>query len=145
MSQVGAHIRSLAELKKALEDCKDDLDNLAQKSKLSSYQDLKFAFQNYDLLLAQYVYLTAFKNYIEQGGKSRGSYLIKDPDGQLPLADLAEKFRFSLDEDKMADLIQEVNYNNDQFEFKWRPVREIPTADNWFEKVWSDYLADQII
>lgn len=145
MSQVGAHIRSLAELKTALEDCKDDLDNLAQKSKLSSYQDLKFAFQNYDLLLAQYVYLTAFKNYIEQGGKSRGSYLIKDPDGQLPLADLAEKFRFSLDEDKMADLIQEVNYNNDQFEFKWRPVREIPTADNWFEKVWSDYLADQII
>jgi succinate dehydrogenase/fumarate reductase flavoprotein subunit len=145
MSRVGAHIRNLDKIESALKETETDLKGLGVNSSLNSIRDLSLAFQNYDLLLAQLVYLTAFKDYIQLGGKSRGSYLVQDEKGELPLESLSEDFRFSLEDGALSKKIQRLRYRDDHFEFSWQDVKEIPEDNNWFETVWNKYLNDEVV
>lgn len=91
-----------------------------------------------DILTAQQVYLTAMADYLAHGGRSRGSVLYQDVEGQLPnhLAD--ETFRFRADEDGLLDgeaQIVTVNQTG-QIDCQWRPVRPIPDDDVPFEVIW---------
>lgn len=145
MSEIGAHIRSLESAEKGIKASKNDLEDLLEESKLASIRELPLAFQNYDMLITQYVYLSAIKDYIEKGGISRGSYLIYDDDGQLPIEDLPEKFRFKADNDRLNDKIQRVLYRDNNCKFSWDKVKEIPQDDNWFENVWNKFMKNEII
>jgi succinate dehydrogenase/fumarate reductase flavoprotein subunit len=145
MSRAGAHIRNLSSIETALKEAETELKKLGEISSLSSSRDLSLAFQNYDLLLAQSVYLTAFKDYIELGGRSRGSYLVQDEEGELPLASLSDDFKFSLEDGNLSKKIQRIKYKGDHFEFGWQDVKDIPEDNNWFETVWNKYLNDQVI
>jgi len=145
MSKAGAHIRNLAAIEAALKETESELERLGKISSLNSIRDLSLAFQNYDLLLAQLVYLTAFKDYIQLGGKSRGSYLVQDEKGELPLESLSEDFRFSLEDGALSQKIQRLRYRGDHFEFSWQDIREIPEDNNWFETVWNKYLNDEVV
>lgn len=145
MTRNGAHIRSLGAIIKAIKNTRIQLQSLSEKTKLSSVKELGSAFQNYDLLITQYVYLSAIKNYIEKGGKSRGSYLIYDDRGELPVKKLNEDFRFSLSGGELNNKIQQVLYNDKKCKFDWRTVNSIPRDDNWFENVWNKYLQDKVI
>jgi len=111
MTKNGAHIRSIEAAEKGIKESKKDLDNLLEESKLKSINELPLAFQNYDMLITQYVYLSAIKDYIKKGGISRGSYLIYDSDGELPIEALPEKFRFKAENDQLRDKIQRTFYN----------------------------------
>jgi len=71
-----------------------------------------------DILTTAYVYLSAMADYVARGGRSRGSVLYTDPEGELPKVgygpdaqeelDLPELFRFTLDDGALADQVQEV-------------------------------------
>ena len=130
---------------KVLAEAKIMLEMLPSITNISSVYELPYAFQNLDLLLTQYVYLSAIANYIETGGRSRGSYLIHDESGRLPHDGLDEDFRFSLDEGKFSNMIQETLYQNGICSFEWCEVRPIPQDDQWFENVWNTYLKGEII
>ena len=87
------------------------------------------------LVLSRLLYETILF-YMEQGGKSRGSYLILDAlNASIPRApELDAGFhdkvlRSRCDPDSGAALIDA------------RPARPIPDADTWFERVWHDYTA----
>ena len=145
-SGAGAHIRSLSGVQAALEEAKEDLAYFRERTCLSSPYELVYAYQNLDLLIAQIAYLSAIVDYIRQGGKSRGSYLIADPEGQLPADGLEENFRFSVSgSGSLSDKIQEVTYRDGKCSMEWRPVRPIPAEDDWFENVWAAYRRDEII
>lgn len=70
-----------------------------------------------DTLTAAYVYLAAMKDYVDHGGRSRGSVLYTDPAGDLPQKgygedaveplDLPEIFRFALDGGALDEEVQE--------------------------------------
>ena len=145
MSRAGAHIRNLNSIENALKEAETELEKLGELSSLSSSRDLSLAFQNYDLLLAQYVYLTAFKDYIQLGGRSRGSYLVHDKEGELPLDSLSDDFKFSLEDGNLSKKIQRIKYKGDHFEFNWQNVKPIPEDNNWFETVWNKYLNDEVV
>ena len=145
MSRNGAHIRSAKAADEGAKEAYQQLEDLKEESKLSSLYDLSLAFQNYDILITQYVYLSAIKDYIDNGGKSRGSYLVNDPEGQLPLDGLKEEFRFSLSDGAFDDKIQKVSYQDGKCEFNWEQVKEIPEEDSWFENVWNKYMKDEIV
>lgn len=144
MDRVGGIIRSLESAKEAMKEAKDTLNRIKDIIRISSISELPFAYQNYDLLLTQYVYLSAIANYIENGGRSRGSYLVYDREGELPLPNLPEIFRFSLDEGRLSKVIQEVTYKDGECYFEWVPVRPIPKGDDWFENVWNDFRRGEI-
>ncbi len=105
------------------------------------------AFRNRDILMTQYVYLSAIKEYIEKGGRSRGSYLVKDDAGILPMEGLPEIFRFKLDDQSLMKKTCTVTYDKKSLSvnFLWQDVRPIPSEDNWFENVWSEYRKKNII
>ncbi|MEJ6950711.1 FAD-binding protein [Natronospora cellulosivora (SeqCode)] len=145
MSRKGAHIRSAEAAAEGANEAYQQLEALKEESKLSSFYDLSLAFQNYDMLITQYVYLSAIKDYVDNGGQSRGSYLVNDPEGQLPLEGLKEEFRFSLSDGSLDDRIQKVSYKNGKCDFDWEQVKEIPEEDSWFENVWNKYMRDEIV
>ena len=149
MTRAGALIRDLDECIKAIDECEREWERLVEDTKLSSVDELPDAFRNRDILLTQYVYLNAIKAYIEEGGRSRGSYLIRDDEGRLPIEGLSDEFKFTLDKGELTDKVGEVELkiegNNIYCSIEWRPVRPIPSEDNWFENVWNEYLKGDII
>lgn len=145
MNECGAIIRSLP---KALEGIKETgamLDNITENTQLSSIHELPEAFRNYDLLLAQYVYLNAIASYIEVHGKSRGSYLVHDPEGLLPAENLPEDFRFLPDHGELSGTIQVLSWEDGACAIDWEDVRPVPEDECWFENVWKDFMDDRII
>jgi len=150
MTRAGAHIRSLNECVKAIEECSKEWKDLISNTVLSSFEELPDAFRNRDILLTQYVYLNAIKVYIESGGRSRGSYLVYDDKGKLPIEGLSEEFKFVLDDGSITDKVAEVGLEIEdggqlRCNVEWKPVRPIPKEDNWFENVWNDYRSGNII
>ncbi|MFY9176081.1 MAG: FAD-binding protein [Caldicoprobacterales bacterium] len=139
MDIAGAHIRSLEGARQGVKEAKKMLLSLGDMTSISSLAELPHAYKNYDLLLTQYIYLSAIGDYIEKGGKSRGSYLVYDENGILPVEGLPDKFRFSLDEGQLSSMIQEVIYKEGKVYFEWDKVRPIPRGDDWFENVWNDH------
>jgi succinate dehydrogenase / fumarate reductase, flavoprotein subunit len=106
-----------------------------------------------DILTTSYVYLSAMQDYVEHGGRSRGSVIYTDPDGQAPKVgfgdspdvelDLPDEFRFVLDGGALDETIQEIEYQatgpGTAVVGTWRPRRPIPEDDDFFENVWRDF------
>lgn len=145
MSQYGAQIRSFQGTKKALKEIKSNLELFPENHTINSIQELSLVFKNYDLMITQYCYLSAIKNYLENGGQSRGSYLIFNENGQLPNCNLPDIFRFQLDNGKLDNRIQRIHYHEGKCYFYWDKVKPIPQRKDWFELVWKDYREDRVI
>jgi succinate dehydrogenase/fumarate reductase flavoprotein subunit len=127
MSRCAAHIRDEKNIARAVAITKEKYLNYWETVKLGNTGELPAALQNRDLLIAQYVYLTAMLDYIRQGGTSRGSYLIAgrgDPGAPQIVSD---------------DMIQEILLINGEAQITWRKRRPIPDAPRWFETVWNEY------
>ncbi|MCG0275491.1 MAG: FAD-binding protein [Thermosediminibacteraceae bacterium] len=139
MSRVGAAIRDIEGIKEMIKDIKCKLDNFIGIARISTARQLAKAFRLYDILICQYVYLSAMANYIENGGKSRGSALYTDKNGTCPYEGLPEIFKYTLDDGSKADVIQEVLFKDGECTFNWRKVREIPEEDDFFENVWRGF------
>ncbi|MFC1607820.1 FAD-binding protein [Candidatus Latescibacterota bacterium] len=147
MNRLGGIIRSLDDITSGIAETKADLDSLVGQTRLDVLEELPDAFRNYDLLLAQYVYLSAIACYIEGGGKSRGSYLVHDPDGEIPetASSLPSLFRYSCEEPGEQNRILTVLLKNGTCRFTWDSARPVPHEDQWFETVWNDYRNDKIV
>jgi len=145
MSQYGAHIRSLTSIKKAVEEIRRNLEMFPENMAINSVQELSLVFKNYDMIITQFCYLSSIMDYLENGGQSRGSYLVYNKNGQLPSSNLPEMFRFQLDKGKLKDYIQRLHYQEGRCCFYWDKVKQIPQRQDWFERVWKDYREDKII
>ncbi|MCL2000011.1 MAG: FAD-binding protein [Planctomycetes bacterium] len=144
MSCHGAHIRSAEGVNRALGEAKRQLVKIETGLGIGNPHLLRELHQLRDLAVCHFVYLFAIKNYIEQGGVSRGSYLIQDASGEKPDALLPETFRYRVGGGGPAALIQEMVYLNGACQVSGRPVRPLPAPDDWFETVWQRYQSGDI-
>jgi len=147
MTACGAHIRSLDKIEQAIRKCLSEMQSFASDTKIAADKEIPQVFMNWDILLTQYIYFCAIWEYIYKGGGSRGSSLIQDKNGTLPLASLPEDFRFSLDSGELLESVCEIALNTASMECQcdWKPVRPIPTEDNWFENIWTEYRKGNVI
>lgn len=145
MSRHGAQVRSLQDIKEALKRIKISLDSFPNNMTISSSQEIGLIFKNYDMLITQFCYLSAIKDFLDRGGQSRGSYLIYNENGQIPSNNLPEMYRFQLDNGKLSNLIQRVHYHGGVCSFYWDKAKPIPKRNDWFERVWKSYREDKII
>lgn len=145
MTRSGAHIRSLSSAVSVMREAEKLMADITKLGKISSVKELPFAFQCYDLLITQYVYLCAIVDYINNGGRSRGSYLIYDDNGHTPINKLSDRFKFSLDDGKLSSKIQYIKFEEGKCKFEWRDVTPIPQENSWFENIWNAYRNDEII
>lgn len=155
MTGCGAHIRSYEEVVKAIHETAKELENIVAGSRISCMRELPEVFRNIDIAITQYVYLNAIREYIEKGGKSRGSYLIHDDKGVLPVETLPEVFRFTInDDDRLQKIVNEVRIEGIERTFdiakkedkegikvisEWIPVHPIPQNKYWFENIWGEF------
>ena len=150
MTKAGAHIRNASDVEQKLAECLKDMHLLNDGLFiLSSVKDLPQAFRVRDMLLTQFVYLNAIAEYIRNEGGSRGSYIICNSKGELPVEGVPEDFRNIPENTKLRDYICEVGLEikNEDYKclYEWKPVRPINVEDDWFENVWNDYLKGDII
>jgi succinate dehydrogenase/fumarate reductase flavoprotein subunit len=148
MSACGAHIRSREKVKPAVQEAWNLYSKMKNEMKIASAKELPTAFRNLDLCLTQALYLEAIAEYLEKGGKSRGSYLVMDPTGKKPCEQLGDEWKFSLNQEadfvnqKILEVSLDENFNVKK---QWLDVRPIPQEDSWFENVWNEYMGDMVV
>ena len=150
MTRAGSHIRNMEDVELALKECREELERFSGGLlELSGASELPDAFRVRDMLITQLVYLSAVAEYIRKGGRSRGSYLIRDSAGKLPVPGLPEEFRYSLDSGELMKQLCEISLEQADGAFccraEWKQVRPVPQEDNWFENVWNEYMKGDII
>jgi succinate dehydrogenase/fumarate reductase flavoprotein subunit len=148
MSACGAVVRNAAAVRAEKDLARELWLRARRELRAASPRDLPRAFKALDLALTHAVYLEAIAEYLDKGGKSRGSYLVPDPAGASPHPLLGGRWAFSLagPDDFVGRNILEVRLDGrGRFEKRWVPVRPIPPAEAWFETVWDDYRNDRIV
>ncbi|NCC06840.1 MAG: FAD-binding protein [Clostridia bacterium] len=139
MSLAGASLRSEKAIRKAAQDTQKLIKAFSSTAKAETALELPKLYRLRDMLMCQYVYLSAMLDYLENGGKSRGSALYTDAAGKKPYAALPDEYTFILDDGSRGSLIQEVRYKDGKCEFSWRNTRPIPTDDDFFENIWRGF------
>jgi hypothetical protein len=148
MSACGAAVRNPGKVRSEKAAARELWLRAQREVRVPSGRDLPKAFKALDLALTHAVYLEAVGEYLDRGGKSRGSYLVPDPAGCKPHPSLEERWTFSLAEpsDFVSGNILEVWLDKKgRVRKRWVPVRPLPAADGWFETVWNDFRKDRII
>ena len=148
MSACGAPIRTPEKVKEAIKQAWGLYSRLRKEIKVSSAKELPAGFKNLDLCLTHALYLEAIGEYLEKGGKSRGSYLVMDPEGEKPCEALGDEWKFSLNqEDAFVNqkILQIYLDENAKVNKQWIDIRPIPQEDTWFENVWNAYLKDEVV
>jgi succinate dehydrogenase / fumarate reductase flavoprotein subunit len=145
MSRFGAAIRSHKDIQLAQEAAKEALRRLTSGCLACSKKELPRLYRLRDMLISQQVYLSAMADYIEQGGKSRGSALYTDAQGQKAYPSLPGTFTFTLDDGSRGNQVQQTCWSGGQCRSFWRMVRPIPDEDDFFENVWRAYRQNENI
>jgi hypothetical protein len=155
MSDVAGLVRSPENLRSALSQVRQELEGLEANPPAadpSSRRSLDRVFLIRDIVTSQYLYLSAMADYLARGGRSRGSVLYTDPDGDLPRLPeddhplpsgaLPPLFRFRTDDGALDGQIQETWWDGNPAHaptHRWRPVRPIPVSGDIFETVWRAF------
>lgn len=139
MSRSGAAIRDIAGIRQTIGEIRNELKAFGSQVKIKDSKNLRKVYRLYDTLMCQYVYLSSMEDYIENGGKSRGSALYTDKNGMRPYDTLPDIFTYIIDDGKRGGLVQEILYKNGYCDVNWREVRGIPEDDDFFENVWRSY------
>ncbi len=147
-SACGAHIRNLKQIETESKKAWQLYNKMKDDMKIASVEKLPFALKNIDLCLTHALYLEAIREYLTKGGKSRGSFWVRDPSELEPNPKLGDTWRFALNPaNSFVDQhILEIRLDEKmQVEKKWVKIRPIPKQDEWFETVWNQFRKNEII
>ena len=143
MSKSASIIRDAASLDACRKEVADELAGFSSIARVASTEKLPVLYRLHELLLCQYVYLSAMIDYAHNAGRSRGSAIYHNPSGCIDRPFLTEQFRHILDNGKLDGYIQEIQYKPPlSCETAWRPVRPLPNQSEAFETVWKHYRED---
>ncbi len=138
MSNLGGAIRNRENLQMGLEKTEATLAHFAETIGVDGPGMLCKAYKLKDILTVQQAVLRAMLDYEVTVGRTRGSSLIYDENGQLRPG-LPEDFRLRTQGDPVAGQVQELRKTADGYQITWRPVRPLPEEDDFFETVWRQY------
>jgi hypothetical protein len=116
------------------------------------------------MALVHALYLEAIREYLDRGGKSRGSFIVPDTDGAAPGPGFDDGWRFSIaaPEDEANRKILEIRFigpgpvpvrkgapavspERVRVRTAWVEPRPVPHEDAWFENVWHEFREDRIV
>lgn len=142
MTAYGAHIRDPQTIKQTIADGLQLWSEIKSQTWVPDVSYLGEAFRNLDLCLTHVLYLEAIGEYLNKGGQSRGSYLVKDPQGEVACATLNQDWKFSLNPENcfVNNHILEISLNEEgKIHKQWVDIRPIPEERAWFENVWHEF------
>lgn len=146
MTEYAAHVRSLEGTRKALAGAYELKSHLNERLKIRECRDLVEAFRVREMVTSHIAYLEAIRAYLENGGGSRGSYMVLDPNGTCPNEKLGPEWNFKPTKEELYKKICEIWYDEDMnIQTRWEDVRPIPVEESWFENIWRDFREGKII
>ena len=132
MDRCGAMVRNADAIRTQAERVREYLLRQGAETRARDHGELLAALINRDILLTQLMYLNAMEQYLDQGGGSRGSYLVQ-PEREDPWDGTAFAEETLLDRQTL------------QAESCFVPVRPLPEDQAWFESVYNDYRTGHIL
>jgi succinate dehydrogenase/fumarate reductase flavoprotein subunit len=149
MAACGSFIRDPGRIAKEIPAAWNLYRTMKRDFAAASPEDVPDAFRVLDLCLTHAVYLDAMGEYLEKGGRSRGSFVVPDPKGEKPCDSLEDRWRFSRNRKGayVDRAILEIQYDDSRGETvtRWIDIRPVPEEDGWFERVWKENMNDEII
>ncbi len=144
MSQYGGPIRSREHLNNVLEEAQKQVEAFTQLQ--ISEEQLPRVLKLRHLVFAGKAYLHAIDNYIEQGGGSRGSYLIIDSQGMFIDKRLPSLWKTKPEQVNLKEYLQTMQWNPKEKKFiiSWIPRRDIPQDSSWFETIWAEFTQKKV-
>ena len=124
MSHAGAFMREKSAVDEAIAYFEKEYRAFDETYKIPA-EYLSEAMINYDVIITSLTYLSAIRDYIANGGRSRGSYMIVGTDG--------------IDE-KHFDKVQYTSYADGKATSRFEDRRPIPDSEQWFEKVYNKFI-----
>lgn len=134
MSDHAAAIRDRSLMQQTLTETKAALAKLSHPPVRDRWAYYKLR----DILVTQQAVLTAMVHYADTVGDTRGSSLYYDSNGDLRDG-LEEQFRFTEESGVTRQNVQETQLQGADYVCTWRPVRPLPSDDDFFENVWRSY------
>ena len=127
MTASAAAFRNIKEIKELILKRRNAYNNFYKIVKINKNELIK-AFEYYEIIISQLVYLEAMLDYYKKiDAKIGGSIYFED--------------NIDFDsEGKFVNEIQTVEFDGEKCKFDWEKTREIPTNNYPFEVQWNDYL-----
>ena len=153
MTASAGHIRQLDDARKALQQAVELYKDIKQQGfKLETAESIVKAIQAEHLALTSVAYLKAIVELLQQGGGSRGSYLVFADDGIQIHPDIINKatgktFKFKPENEPLRNFILQIECDGslpDLFRCRNVKLRPAPTDRKAFEPAWQDYREGKI-
>ncbi len=142
MSRAGAHIRSIAELRKAVPEAWAQYRRVAQGVDPANLTE---SLRNRQLCFAHAVYLRALLFALESGAGSRGSSIVVDSDGIAIHEKLGDAWRIVPEDESYRECVLEtVAAPDGVVTSRWVLRRPLPKPDSWFETAWAKFRKGEI-
>ncbi|UCG27101.1 MAG: FAD-binding protein [Bacteroidales bacterium] len=141
-------VRKRDAIERALEEARKTYHAVNTRMRISSPDQLPAAFKTLDHSIVHLFFLEAACEYLNRGGKSRGSFFVPDRQGEKASEKLGEEWQFLLSgkNDFTNKFILEIWLNDaGSLMKKWIEPRPVPDREQWFETVWKDFRDGKII
>lgn len=139
MTMYAAFVRDAEAIEKACEDALEQQKRYGE-IKINRIEQLPHALRNRHLVLTHRFYLEAIRDYLKQGGGSRGSYIVRDTKGEIFHDRLESEWKGKMDDGSLTNKIQHLSHVDGKIRVSWEDCRPIPEEDFWFETTWADFL-----
>ncbi len=149
MSRSGAFIRSLDDVIEALQEAKSLYQRILKHGiRCSTPRSLSRASEDKLMALTSVAFLDAIRYYIENGGGSRGGYMVLDADGDLTVdSKRGEELRHRAENlekrNEILEILQKIDAPG-EFDITPVPVRPLPDDESWYETAWADWNEGRI-
>jgi succinate dehydrogenase/fumarate reductase flavoprotein subunit len=138
MSDIASAFRESSSMNRHLSAVSNQLKLFPQGISLNKTSDLELLYRFRTILHTQLIYLSAFIDYAEHVGISRGGALYYNSQGTLMYDYFPKELQFLLSDEKNTN-IQEVVQSSLDCRIIWREPRPIPNESNFFETVWASF------
>ncbi|MDC7232194.1 MAG: FAD-binding protein [Spirochaetales bacterium] len=144
MTRCGGFIRSLEVVRQAEIQAAEQLEHCTDQS-LKNREQIPYALKNRQLAQAQRFYLAAIRSYLEEGGGSRGSFLVLESSGLESHPLLGSEWNFRDENPDHRRSMQTLKSDGSGNIVSDRiPCRRIPSEEYWFETMWNDFREKRI-
>lgn len=144
MDEAGGAIRNAEKINAKIIANRELLNNFQSKVGAADQKGIFIVYKLREVLISQITYLSAMQNYLELGGKSRGSAIYTAENG-ITADNLEPLFKFIPDTGEFDDKIQTVLYSDNSCVATTRKRRPLPQGGGFFENVWRRYREDKNI
>lgn len=146
MTDTAGFVRRLESVKHAVYEA---LDEIGRTPGAKDRSELIGAWETKNLLLTHAAFMKTIHAYLENGGGSRGAYLVDcdEPTAghEAGTVECAKGGLYRFVKERQEDKKRRIVVSGPALDVSWEDVRPLPEDDSWFETTWSAWREGNIL